>query len=182
MRQKESNDTTKESNNTTTNIKEHNQTLAQNDWLLSITYQRPIISEPYLRGQHNLYAMKQINKKTGSSALFRVQMFSYCLWQRQGTLWRCCDAEITHQRWSFFSSSSPLYHEFNSCGRSFCNTGVVMLYVLEYGLKLLASAQTRRLWCGIDAREFPTSPLSAFDRGPDWVHAARFSNDILDEI
>ena len=24
---------------------------------------RPIISEPYLRGQHNLYAMKQINKK-----------------------------------------------------------------------------------------------------------------------
>ena len=72
-------------------------------------------------------------------------MFSYCLWQRQGTLWPCCDAEITHQRWSFFSSSSPLYHEFNSCGQSFCNPGVVMLYVVvEYGFKLLAGAQNTK--------------------------------------
>ena len=98
-------------------------------------------------------------------------MFSYCLWQRQGTLWPCCDAEITHQRWSFFSSSSPLYHEFDSCGQSFCNPGVVMLYVVvEYWLKLPASAQTRRLWCGIDAREFPTSPLAGLRSWP-WLSA-----------
>ena len=131
---------------------------------------------------NTIYAMKQIKNKRDPFPCSESRCFPAAPWQRQGTLWRCCDAEITHWRWSFFSSSSPLYHEFNSCGQSFCNPGVVMLYVVEYGLKVLASAQARRLWCGIDAREFPTSPLSAFDRGPDWVHAARFSNDILDEI
>ena len=119
---------------------------------------------------NTIYAMKQIKNKRDPFPCSESRCFPAAPWQRQGTLWRCCDAEITHWRWSFFSSSSPLYHEFNSCGQSFCNPGVVMLSVVEYGLKLLASAQTRRLWCGIDAREFPTSPLAGLRSWP-WLSA-----------
>ena len=94
---------------------------------------------------NTIYAMKQIKNKRDPFPCSESRCFPAAPWQRQGTLWRCCDAEITHQRWSFFSSSPPLYHEFNSCGQSFCNPGVVMLYVVvEYGLKLLASAQNTK--------------------------------------
>ena len=115
--------------------------------------------------------MKQLNKKRDPLPCSESRCFPAALWQRQGTLWRCCDAEITHRRWSFFSSSFLSYHEFNSCGQSFCNPGVVMLYVVEYRLKLLASTQTRRLWCGIDAREFPSSHLSLGLRSWPWLSA-----------
>ena len=110
-----------------------------------MTYQRLIILEPYLRGQHNLYAMKQINKKGILCLVPSPDVFILPLAKARNPL-----ALLRRGNYALalilLLLISPLYHEFDSCGQSFCNPGVVMLYVVvEYLLKLPASAQTRRL-------------------------------------